>query len=341
MCKNISRRSFIKTTGLLGACALCGTFPRAFAASNLPTKFRIDACTMCQLDCPACPSKGFIKQYNHFGYLKFKDFKKFVDENTVEDIELANNGEIFLNPELIDIIKYAHEKNITLTAFGGVNGNTVSDELAEALVKYQFRDIVFSIDGASQEVYSIYRRGGDFKKVIANIKKINAYKAQYNSPYPAIAWKYIMFGHNLSDIPKARKIAGKLKIGIFCVPNFRPEYSPIKKEDMKIVKKELYKPGGDFSQADTAPSAQTCDQLWNRPLISFDGQLLGCCCNHYGFFKGNAFKQGLTKALNKSDYLYAKKMLIGQAPENKKNPCAKCYIYEYIKKEGKWLEYNV
>ena len=45
------------------------------------------------------------------GFLSFKNFKKLVDDNPyIEIIELSHCGEIFLNPELIEIIKYAHEK---------------------------------------------------------------------------------------------------------------------------------------------------------------------------------------------------------------------------------------
>jgi MoaA/NifB/PqqE/SkfB family radical SAM enzyme len=80
---------------------------------------------------------------------KINDFQKLVDENPwLSHIELSNWGEIFLNPDLLKIIRYAHSKNLALTASNGVNLNTVKKELLEALVKYKFRHITCSIDGA-------------------------------------------------------------------------------------------------------------------------------------------------------------------------------------------------
>lgn len=137
-----------------------------------PTRVRIDASTICQLRCEGC---GFQRS-NHRGlgggFLSAENFRRFLDNNPqIERIELSNYGEIFLNPELIEIMKCAYERNVTLEARMGVNFNTVTDEQLQALVDYQFRFISFSIDGSSQESYAKYRRGGDFNTVINNIKK--------------------------------------------------------------------------------------------------------------------------------------------------------------------------
>ena len=79
----------------------------------------------------------FIKR----GYLRFKNFKKFVDDYPqFRNIELSNWGEIFLNPELEDIVRYGKEKGINLTAWNGVNLNTLQDRMLEALIKYQFTE---------------------------------------------------------------------------------------------------------------------------------------------------------------------------------------------------------
>ncbi len=96
--------------------------------AGLPKKVRLEACSLCQLDCPECTVRLLEKKApkDWLGYLKFDDFKKFVDDNDfIKEIELSNNGEIFLNPELDEIIKYAYMKKIKLRAFNGVNLNTV------------------------------------------------------------------------------------------------------------------------------------------------------------------------------------------------------------------------
>ena len=105
-----------------------------------PRKLRLEASTVCQLKCPSCPTaSGATGKRLGLGYLKLHDFKKIVDENPrVAHIELSNWGEIFLNNELIDILKYAYKHNVSLSARNGANLNDVDEEVLEALVKYRF-----------------------------------------------------------------------------------------------------------------------------------------------------------------------------------------------------------
>lgn len=193
----------------------------------LPEKIYLEASTLCQLNCKAC---GLRK--NNFGtvgkgYLKFSSFKKFIQNNKfIKCIELSNNGEIFLNPDLIHILKYAFEKNIELHADNGVNFNSVSDEVIEALVKYRVKSMTISIDGASQEVYSQYRINGNFDAVIENIKKLNNYKQKYNSQFPELLWQYILMEHNENDVSRGKMMAQELGMKIWFKLTWEKGYIP-------------------------------------------------------------------------------------------------------------------
>ena len=147
-----------------------------YSYTEKPKHIQLDLCSMCQLKCVKCPMDNppTRRQLFGWGYLKFEDFKNFVDKNKyIKSIETSRMGEIFLNPDLDKIIKYAFDKKIELTAGNGVNLNYLKEETAENLVKYKFKRLTISIDGATPETYAIYRRGGDFNKVIENIKLIN------------------------------------------------------------------------------------------------------------------------------------------------------------------------
>ena len=61
-----------------------------------------------------------------------------------------------------------------------------------------------SVDGASEDTYQIYRKGGSFQEVINNIKKINHYKKIYKSKLPKLKWQFIIFGHNEHELPLAK-----------------------------------------------------------------------------------------------------------------------------------------
>lgn len=324
--------------------------------SELPTKVRIEASTLCQLNCVMCHMKREaedVKKGCGFGTLKLDDLKNFVENNNIERIELSNNGELFTNPEIVPILKYLHAKNIDIRVQNGTNLNSLSDEAARAVVEAQIKYFVVSVDGASEETYSIYRRNGDFNRVLNNIKKINYYKMIFNSKYPVLTYKFIVFGHNEHEIEKAKQIANDLKMEITFSKNGYPEYSPIK--NIEKVKKQT-----GWDDADVSPShrldeyynKQTnwffCSLLWNNPQINYDGRVLGCCYLFKDDFGGNVFKDGYLQAMNNPKLLYAKAMLTNNAKPAKDIPCTYCWVYKDLVKNNNFMkslklypEYNV
>src|SRR5262249_46636579 len=228
--------------------------------------------------------------------LRFEDFRKLLDDNPgLKSIELSNWGEIFLNPALLSVLELAHERGVELAANNGVNLNKIRPEVLEGLVRYQFRRLVCSIYGASQETYSIYRVRGKFANVINNIRKINELKQRYNSPFPELAWKFVVFGHNEHEVPVAREMARELGMSFATTMNWDPNYSPLR--DPEAVP-------DDYDQS-------YCHQLWDDPQINWDGKVLGCCVNFWGDFGGNAFRDGLTASVNTEQIQYARAMVLG------------------------------
>ncbi len=355
----MQRRNFIKTLSCF-ACATAfasgcsnlaffdsGDLPEDFlknikndkfyykSKAELPKKIRLEICSLCQLNCPACTMRMLEKTApkDWLGYLKFKDFKNFVDDNDFEVIEISNNGEIFLNPDLDKIIEYSYKKGIKLTAYNGVNLNRVSDKTLENLVKYKFDKITVSIDGATPETYKIYRRGGDLNKVIDNIKKINHYKEKYNSQFPELEWQFIVFGHNEHEMELAAKKAKSLKMSIKYRKNYCPGYSPIKnlKKSEELAQVDLKNIG----------IVRSCKTIVNAPQIDYNGRLLGCHRAKMSHFKANVFKQGLLNALNSPDFIYAKHMLSDKRFLPKGGiPCSACLKYKLARKSDMLSEDN-
>lgn len=293
---------------------------------------RIESCSYCQLDCVACPSKKDIgRKFIGSGFLKFEDFKKMVDSYPeIKALEISNFGEPLLNPEINDILKYAYENNIFLKASNGSNLNIVDEETLENLCKYRFKTISISIDGASQETYSIYRRKGNFDQVIENIKTINRYKEKYKTSYPELIWNFIVFGHNEHEISKAKDMAKSLNVKFRARLNAYPEYSPVK-DEAKAIKEIGYSSIDEYKkQTNTFYYSSLCKQLWHAPQINWDGKLLGCCVNKWKDF-GNVFEDGLEKCLKSKNYKLAKKVVQGKALPTKDIPCYGCPNYHQMK----------
>ncbi|GAB4129813.1 MAG: hypothetical protein OHK0045_22170 [Raineya sp.] len=295
---------------------------------------RLELSSKCQLKCPLClTGTHYHRRYSAvgWGHLSLDKLLKFLEQNPqIESLELSNYGELFLHPHIKEILAIAHQKNIALTALNGTNLNHLPDDVAEALVLYGFKKMKVSIDGASQESYQKYRVGGNFGRVIENIKKINFYKEKHKSTYPKLKWQFIVFGHNEKELPIAKKMAKELNMTFKAKLNYSPKKFPI--QDAKFVASETELGVAyitDFEEKERKMYSPACLQLWTAPQINWDGKLLGCCVNHFGDF-GNVFEEGLDKLLRSEKYIYAKKMLLGQVPNRKDIPCSQCSRYKKV-----------
>ncbi|HZL58069.1 MAG TPA: radical SAM protein [Stellaceae bacterium] len=303
---------------------------------------RIEAASHCQLKCPSCPTAtGAIDAAIPRGFLRAADFAKLLDDHPwLSSVELSNYGEPFLNPQLGEILEIAHRHDVAITIGNGANLNHARDDVIEALVKYQVRTLTCSIDGASDETYRVYRVGGDFDTVIANIRAINAHKQTRNSELPALCWQFVVFGHNEHEIPKARALAAELSMAFRPKLNWDANFSPVR--DAEFVRRETGIVGSTREEyqrtTGVAYAAGICHQLWNDPQINSDGKVLGCCRNFWGDFGGNVFTDGLVRGLNHEKMTYARSMLQGHTPERADIPCTTCDIYHWRRDNAQWLE---
>ena len=223
----------------------------------------------------------------------------------------------------------------------GVNFNTVSDEQIMALVDYEFRFLSFSIDGASQDSYSKYRIGGDFDRVISNVKKLLQYKKERGAVYPELQWQFVPNEHNEDEALQAKAMAKQLGIPIYFKLNFIPSYKPKNPEKLKKdtglaeVTREEY-----LKKYEIPYLNDDCLQVFNDPQFNWDGMLLGCCRNEYSFFKSNLFKDGFKNCLQDEGFQRMKKVLKTANPSKEQMeglPCSNCNVWKSRNKYGKSL----
>lgn len=290
----------------------------------------LSATSKCQLKCPVCETaRGFNRQgVLGAGHLKAVELLRFLDMNpTIRKMEISHYGELFLNPEAPEIFHAAFLKNVSLTVANGVNLNFLSDEQCDALVKYRVRLLTVAIDGATPETYAIYRRGGDFARVLENVARINAAKKKYASPYPELFWQFIPFAHNEHEIAAARSLASGLGMTFSVKLNAADTYAPVK-DPQRIAKEAgvIHATRKDYLAERGRIYGLPCHQLWVSPQINWDGKLLGCCSNLFGSL-GDAFERPLEEVMQSSPVMQTKKILLGLEPVTADSPCARCYVF--------------
>ena len=304
-----------------------------------PSSIRVDGSSVCQLRCPCCPTaRGEIRAGLGSGFLTLERFRQIVAGSGVQHVELASWGEVFLNPHLVEILEHADRKNIKLTIDGGANLNHLPAEVADATVRYRLHGLTCAIDGASQETYARYRRGGILQRVLTNIGRINDAKSRHHSPFPILRWQFVIFGHNEHEIPAAKAMASTLGMEIFFKLNWADKYSPVRDPD--FVKKHTGLAAvtrSEYRQVQGEGYRQKlcCAQLWNMPAINWDGRVLGCSVNRWGDF--GVVEQSLAAAVNSERIAYARQMLLGKAAARADIPCTLCHNYRQMERDQNWL----
>jgi len=301
----------------------------------------VEASSFCQLRCPSCPTtSGHIHPAIGSGFLTLDNFRRLLDANPrLEEIEISNYGEVFLNPQLLPILEYAHQKGVSISIGNGANLNHVRDDVLEALVKCRVLVLTCSIDGASQETYRKYRVRGNFDRVIRNIETINLHKQRYQSTLPKLLWQFVVFGHNEHEIPVAREMATRLGMEFWTKLTWDAKFSPIRDADFvraqtgwrSVTREEYEREHGEKF------AAVICHQLWDAPQINWDGKVIGCCRNFWGDFGANAFVDGLENSVNSEKMTYAREMLSGRKPAREDIPCTTCELYVAMRSQSKFL----
>ena len=300
----------------------------------------IDLSTICQLRCVECStSKGIT--HNGIvgkGQFHYDDFVRFVSNNPqVKRIEMSNWGEIFLNKDIADIIKFAYENGVTLYCGNGTNFNDVDDIVLEYLVKYKVEYLNISIDGACQETYSQYRIHGSLEKVLSNIKRLNYYKDLYNSEYPKLSWQFIIFGHNEHELPIVKELCKKYRMAFNPKLNYS-KFSPVK--DKEFVRRESglgVADRAEYKEIHKKEYKAPCYHCFVSPQINWNGKILGCSVNKWKTI-GDINEMSISEWENSQYY----KTLVGILFERKDCPntipCFYCPNYQKIKERPLTIE---
>ncbi len=217
-------------------------------------------------------------------------------------------------------MKYGHHKKIHFTALNGVNLNDVAADVLEGLVKYRVKGLTLSIDGASDRIYRMYRKNGDFNQVIHNIERINYYKKKYRTRWPVLRWQFVIFDHNHHELEKAKEMAKSMKAIFFSKPCWEENHQE------SVVHSHH---GVQEKKSQRQPLLLFCSQFWYQPQINWDGKLLGCCVNHFKDF-GNVFDHGLEYVMANDGYRRTKNILLGKEAPGDDSPCFFCPIYKQL-----------
>jgi MoaA/NifB/PqqE/SkfB family radical SAM enzyme len=247
-----------------------------------PLKLTVDATNVCQLRCPLCPTGLQIHDRTN-GHADLNMLRKLLDEvgDYVFFIDFFNWGEPLLNTHIEDFVALANARKVLCTISTNLS-LPLSDERIERLVKSGLREIIVSLDGASQETYENYRRRGDFDLVCKNMRRIVETKRRLKQSFPLVTWQFLVFAFNEHEVAKAQQMATEMGVDRILI---RPAYLDTERFPLEPSEKSTiqnWKPKDPLYQIesfmDEKPKHHSrCGWHYTSTAINWDGTVAPCC----------------------------------------------------------------
>jgi radical SAM protein with 4Fe4S-binding SPASM domain len=281
---------------------------------GLPFSISFEPTTSCNLRCPECPS-GLRAFTRPIGMLEKDFFTKTIDEIHKDLLYLIFyfQGEPYLNPDFLEMVKYAAAKKIyTATS---TNAHYLTDENSRKTIESGLDRLIISIDGTTQEVYQQYRIGGKLEKVLEGARNIVKWKKQMNSKTPYVFFQFLVVKPNEHQIEDVKKLAEEIGVDgvryktaqVYDFENGNPLIPTIDKY-------ARYKKQANGKYAIKNSLDNNCWKLWHSCVISWDGLVVPCCFDKDADYKlGDLKKDNFATIWQDDNYKqFRKKLLTGR-----------------------------
>lgn len=262
-----------------------------------PVSISFEPTTSCNLRCPECPS-GLRAFTRPTGMLQKDFFRDTIDQLSGDLLYLIFyfQGEPYLNPDFLEMVKYASEKGIyTATS---TNAHYLNDANARRTVESGLDRLIISIDGTTQEVYQQYRVGGKLEKVLQGARNIMKWKKELKSRTPFVFFQFLVVKPNEHQIEEVKRLAAE--IGVDDVRFKTAQVYDYEQDPNNLIptldKYSRYRRNEEGAFEFKNALHNHCWRLWHATVISWDGLVVPCCFDKdavhtLGDLKGKSFKE--------------------------------------------------
>ncbi len=254
--------------------------------TSMPVTGQIDPAFPCNLECPLCLSEMARRQGYTMPIMKEAELDHILSAygDYLVRIWLSLWGEPLLNKRLPELIAKCKSREIWVLISSNMSVPLTAASI-DALVMSGLDSIILSIDGATQETYQTYRRGGDLALVLGNVRRLVEAKRRLGLRTPHLYWRYLTFPWNRHEIEMARDMAGSLGVDEFGVepgvmtPDTHHVLTP-RNSTERSRKQELEISALWHRHADERQSHHQyfgCDYLYQSISINSNGLVHPCC----------------------------------------------------------------
>lgn len=272
---------------------------------DYPRSIMIEVIPHCNLRCVMCPCyiKGEeVTKDRLTDYMTLESFKKIIDLIVGKfnfQVCFTYSGEPLLNKDLRAILMYLRHRGIPSVVH--TNGMLLDREVN------MFPDrFIISLDGATKETYEEVRKGGDFDKVVKNIRKLTKVEDKWGRSF--VELQFIVTSKNRHEIPLFRKLCKELGVDNGYTKSLLVYQGTDNKEYVDTVKGYFTEDTARYDKVDGELVLKNtdggCPEIQNA-VITVDGDVVMCCFDVHGEYTfGNCIRRGLDEIWDDEAYRY-------------------------------------
>ncbi|UCH14850.1 MAG: SPASM domain-containing protein [Bacteroidales bacterium] len=268
-----------------------------------PSRISIEPTTFCNLTCPECPS-GQRTLTRPAGNMQYALYTKIIHESSsfLAYLNLYFQGEPFLHPEIFKMITLAGQKRIYTAV--STNGHFLDAQNSKQIIDSGLDRLIICMDGINQKEYEIYRKNGNFNKIIEGIKTLVRYKNELKSRKPFLTVQALIMQHNQSKIKEMKRYFLDLGVNQVLFKSIQiNEFSKGSPLIPTISKYSRYKSVEKGKYINKNPLANKCWRMWSSAVITQDGIVIPCCFDKNASYKlGNINDSGLKDIWKSNSY---------------------------------------
>jgi len=275
--------------------------------SYLPIRLWIEPTSVCNLRCVMCPNKDLEKAQK--GSMDLALFKKIIDEASrfAFDVNLHHRGESLLHPDFFEMVRYAHEAGL-VTRFH-TNGTLLDEDKSRRLIEAGLDQFAFSFDGFDAGTYERIRVNADFEKTIGRIRRFLEIKKERGLRKPVTLIELI-------NQPGLRESAERSRA------TFVARFKGLPLD--RIFVKEPHNWAGEVGAVREKKTYAPCTFLWQALVIFWDGQVLPCTQDFFGYYPlGNVKDSSIAEIWNNDRMVALREKIVRRDIADLKT-CGRC-----------------
>lgn len=301
----------------------------------LPLVLNVEPNNYCNFKCPHCQVTYWDKEKTN---LTENLFERLMGQfPSLVRVKLQGMGEPLLNKNLVPMVEMGEERGIGMNF--NSNGSVMTEKVISRLLDLKRTTIKFSIDGATKEVFESMRVGGNFDKVIENIRNLLSQRKGAASPRIEV-WA-VVTQKNIDEVSEIVKLVKDMGVDVIHIQSILNSWgkddmdelnSPERVAEAKLgsvlqdARETAEEIGMNINIHSRKPYSEEkqCPWPWKSAYIASNGDVVPCCilADADTVKMGNVFETDFKEIWNSEQYQELRQNL---HENNIPSYCTDCY----------------